>query len=870
MGDLIDTLRDAAGNPDHDIRTAAMQKLETAESGQYVNFMVALCTEFASEDKPMEGRQLSGLYLKNMISAQDEAILEMKLSRWQSCDPATKEGARQAWLTALMSPVKAVCHTSAQVLAAYGKVDLPKKEFPSLLPTLKQCVESEVSDINKIAALECMGYLCDAMDPDEDDIPKENVDMILTAIVNGMHESRSIEMRIAATKALQNTLVFASANFEDPSGVERNMIMESIRSAMVCQEDEKIRELAYQCLPIVAECYYDFIDSYIETIYGLSIQAIQSDSEEVGIQAIEFWIVLCETEIDRDDDLANGMDASEVKHKYIMKKVTPTLLPVILGTFTKMDEDDDDEDQRISYSGHLFLEKLSLCVTNDVVALVLPYVQQHIQNPDWRFRDSAVSAFGFILDGPSSEVLHPIIQQAANTLINLTQDVNEHVAESALWTLAKICEYHKVSIPPPAIQPLVQAVITSLGRESVRVQSKACLAIHNLALACEEAADMDTNLLSQFFEQVIPKILEVSVRYANDEKHQDNALNAYEAVNMMVQNSAKDMLPAVLKVLNEGLDRLEQVSVRHQGSLSPQSRMSLHGHLATLVGACVQKLEKDAINPYADRIMTALLAVVQDTTSTALQDAFMTMGYMIDRLEGSFERYASSVMPILFDAMDRHEDFATCHAAIGVFGDIARSLGQNIIPYCDQLIQKSFTLLQSTSVEKVLKPNVISLFSDVAMAIEGKFERYAETVLSILGKAVESAKLSKDKQDEDHDEFVYTIQEAIIDAYTGIIYGLSAENKQDTYLAAHIQTILTFVLSCTYPYDDVDRPTTLFKNCVGILGDLAKAFGNKIAAPLHHQKIQELVNAALQHEDESVKDTGKWVRNEITSILTPR
>jgi hypothetical protein len=43
MGDLIDTLRDAAGNPDHDIRTAAMQKLETAESGQYVNFMVALC-----------------------------------------------------------------------------------------------------------------------------------------------------------------------------------------------------------------------------------------------------------------------------------------------------------------------------------------------------------------------------------------------------------------------------------------------------------------------------------------------------------------------------------------------------------------------------------------------------------------------------------------------------------------------------------------------------------------------------------------------------------------------------------------------------------------------------------------------------------
>ena len=63
---------------DPNIRASSIQKLEEAENSQYAGFIVHLCTEFAQEDKPAEGRQLCGLYLKNMISSNDPDSLKTK------------------------------------------------------------------------------------------------------------------------------------------------------------------------------------------------------------------------------------------------------------------------------------------------------------------------------------------------------------------------------------------------------------------------------------------------------------------------------------------------------------------------------------------------------------------------------------------------------------------------------------------------------------------------------------------------------------------------------------------------------------------------------------------------------------------------
>ena len=63
---------------------------------------MALVSELASESNPEGNRQLAGLFIKNMITAQDESILEGKMERWLSCDNNIKEEVKAGVSSKLM------------------------------------------------------------------------------------------------------------------------------------------------------------------------------------------------------------------------------------------------------------------------------------------------------------------------------------------------------------------------------------------------------------------------------------------------------------------------------------------------------------------------------------------------------------------------------------------------------------------------------------------------------------------------------------------------------------------------------------------------------------------------------------------------
>lgn len=65
------------------------------------------------------------------------------------------------------------------------------------------------------------------------------------------------------------------------------------------------------------------------------------------------------------------------------------------------------------------------------------------------------------------------------------------------------------------------------------------------------------------------------------------------------------------------------------------------------------------------------------------------------------------------------------------------------------------------------KPHVISTFADVAMAIEGDFMHYLVVILQILQQA--AAVNVDDNSDEELVEYINTLRESILGAYTGIL-----------------------------------------------------------------------------------------------------
>ena len=59
----------------------------------------------------------------------------------------------------------------------------------------------------------------------------------------------------------------------------------------------------------------------------------------------------------------------------------------------------------------------------------------------------------------------------------------------------------------------------------------------------------------------------------------------------------------------------------------------------------------------------------------------------------NFIKYIDHVLPFVYEALNNHAEYQICAAAVGVVGDLSRSLLDKLAPYCDQIMTHLLTCL---------------------------------------------------------------------------------------------------------------------------------------------------------------------------------
>ncbi len=93
-----------------------------------------------------------------------------------------------------------------------------------------------------------------------------------------------------------------------------------------------------------AENYYEKLQPYMTAIFDLTVKATKGDEESVALQAIEFWSAIADEEVCRQDEIADAGEGNHqiVYHRFV-EQALPHLVPMLLETLTKQDEDELDE-----------------------------------------------------------------------------------------------------------------------------------------------------------------------------------------------------------------------------------------------------------------------------------------------------------------------------------------------------------------------------------------------------------------------------------------------------------------------------------------------------------------------------------------------
>ncbi|KAL9179748.1 hypothetical protein ACHAXT_007718 [Thalassiosira profunda] len=860
-GDLTATLI-GCQNPDPAVRTAAEAALQQAEQSNRAEFFLALANELATEGKDQTARQLAGLHFKNLLVAKDDALQAEKHNQWKAIPAEQRSVIKAAALAALRSPVQVARHTAAQACAELAAVELPYQEWPEFLKVLMDNVTGAgVDDGVKISSLECLGFACEriALTADVGEpspaIAPEVTDAILTTIVDGIRKDRPDPIRFAAAKALGNSLSFTRKNMENEA--ERNMIMQTICDATTSPA-ANVRAAAYECIVQIAYQYYDKLQAYMQTIFSLTFATIRSDEEAVALQAIEFWSTLAEEEMELIDVAAELTEAGQpippesVCVGYV-KAALEHLCPLLTETLTKQDEevDLDDDQWNLSMSGATCLGIIANTVEDAIVPHIVPFVQQHIQNENWRYREAATMAFGMILEGPSDDAIGPYVNQSIPVLLQALSDPNDLVKDTTAWTIGRICDLHVRSIPEETFPTLVNGLASKLLSETPRVATQACFGIHNLAAAFRDdnaAATSGTNALSPYMAQLLQTLLQVVDR--EDASESNLRIGAFEAISVLIQNAAPDV-------------KTKSFNMQALTNEEKEQKEGVQGLLCGLIQVISIKLTKEEMAPFCDQAMAAFLQVLTTKNATCHEEAFSAISALATMLEGDFVKYMQALQPYLMSGLRNSEAYQVCTVAVGLVGDITRSIEGAMEPYCNEIMSALVEALQNSALHRSVKPPVLSCFGDIALALGAKYEPFLQVSLMML---LQAAQTQAPEDDDDLIDYVNMLREGILEAYTGIIQGLKDGGRTDL-LVPYMDAIMAFLEMISKDRKN-DYDNEVLGKAVGLVGDIASSMGAQVKDQIRQPYVMELLKDGHATGDQTIVETSNWASSVVQHIMT--
>lgn len=833
----------------------AEQQFAAAKEQNFIGWLQSLVAIFVADGADPRARQLGGLMIKNSFFAKSDEMIQSNQKRWQQLDAASRDSIKNPLLQAMRNPERVVSHTAAQAAAEIAAIELPYGEWQTFLPALLENVrDPKYPDSVKAASLECLGYSCDRITTLGKVVNENTTDGMLNVIVDGISANRSNQVRLAAAAALRNSVAFAEKNMERPEECAAIMtaLMEATRS-----QDSKVRMMAYEAIVQIAVLYYSKLQEFMTTLYQLTTNTIQNDSEDDVVKsAIEFWTSLCEVEQDLIDETrelqAQGLSPASPCMQYVAA-ATPHLVPILVTTLTKQQEDADDEDFTVHMAGQLCLTNISQTVEDVIVPVLAPFINQHIQNPDWRYRDAAIMAFISELEGPAQATIGPYVQQSVPILLPLLNDPVEIVRDSAAHCISRICLLHVQCIPGELFPGVMAALDAKVKEGSPKVASQAASAVFNLAQAFRTPDEQETNMLSPYMPGLLTSLLSSADRPDSDESNLRVA--CMEAISELISVAANDVRPMLSGALPEFLNRFEHTF--NMSDMSPDEknrRDQVQGLLCAVIQSLYRQLDKPTVAPHTDRAMQCLLRVLSNKGSNIQEECFSAISAISDVMEADFAKYMDALTPLLLAGLKNFSAFQVCIVAVGTVGDISRNIEGLIQPYCDSIMSVLIECLKDQSIHRNVKPPVLSCFGDIAMAIGGAYQPYMQLSMMML---MQAGSTKVENVDDDIIDYLNMLRESVLEAYVGIIQGLRDGNCLQEF-GQYVPPILRFLSEIV---QDPNRDDYVLSKAVGLLGDIAMTMTPilpQLKTELNQPFAVEIVREAMNSGDQNTIETAQW------------
>ena len=844
--DSIETILSNALSSDKATNSTAMNLLEKMAKENFSSFLQQLGSILSTESKDTKIRQLSAILMKNSLIHIDALQQEWKtkLSLEQ------KNQIKMLVLSSLASGLREIRSVASSVIASICKVDQPIiQHWPDLIPSLTQNAFNQNMNL-RLAAIETLGYVCEEVSLKG--INTASVDSILSSLIKNLSD-KTIDVTVVSQclKAMFHTIKLAEKNFSTES--EMKVIMEGIFSIVQQYQtnDDILDKIAMLFIEMFSvSSYYDYLSVYIDKILEFSFHMINTKyatNERLGLLGLEILCTIGDEELLREPNdkiriltTSQGLSVEKPKsqsRKYF-NKIWLQLKELIIKCVSMPTVDEDDSEWNLSKGCLYILSIMVKVIDSSNIREFLKQLAHQINSLDVSDFDNKAKCWLLLGSTLSSTYKDDIVRIINQNFYSIVKDIDlqtdAKLQKSATFCLEKITQYYAKTLDSNKIDVIITKILPCLGSTDNTVANNVCSILENVIKAFgDKPTNKSSNLLSGYFTNILQALFVPVAKEAVAGTDLKLSLHRLMTIEKLIDYSSHDKQEAVFQILVKYLQEIEISQTKMDelmaNGANKERIYQIQDYYYTLLRTIFIKY-KISLQPALGNNIWILTKSIFTSRKTVFEEANLALGALAINMKQNFTPIFTDYLPFLDFSIKSTSITSLSKSGLSTLLNTIRSINKGICPSSEAVIKTLIEVCTSGDVARGNKTIAITCLGEIAMMIEGEFEKYLSSVMSLLFSACEMGTNIGDDADEETIEFVKDLRFEIIQTFTCIQFAM--EEKKNL-LAPFIPTIFAFFKNIVN--DDKCQRHDVLKSMLSFIIDSITFFGKEIKAVCEEQ-----------------------------------
>lgn len=804
-----------ASSPDNNVQQQVMQTLNQFSS--LPDFNLYLVTVFAKmTNQPEIVRQRAGLLLKT------------NLSRGASVEQQVAAYIQANTLISVRDPSKVIRHTAGTVITTIvskvgvvGCVQTLDNLAQLIGDSSAEVAEGSFNALNKICedGVTMLKHMWESPPHETQPFVSWCTERLLPRVLEYAKPSAPLHSRQNAIECLNHfalNYMFSAPRYHEFLPFAQKYV--EVLGVMSQDPDTTVlKDVCKGFVCIIENDWQCKTQQMCEVVLTYMLKASRHPEYVVRLEALEIWTACTYSQMMLD----------------LVQQMLPELVPVLLGNMVysqadyngmetnmiddidessvpdnskdikprchkeKEDEDDDADDKQ---SGGAWgdewtarkaaassLDRLSNAFRVEIPPIVLPLIQQKLEDPSWEVQESGVLALGAIAFGCmdylvqflpqvmqlllklceapkpllrsiscwcasrfSQWICHEknpqqeqVLKAVLSALLQRTLDKNKRVQEAACSAFAVLEEEARV-----LLVPYLDDIVSTLVRAFQYYQAKNLLILYDATGTLAEAVGQDLNK-PQYVQALLTPLADKFDKVADNDR---SIIALFECLSILARSLGQSFLPLAPRlvercmrlILEQG--RAAQMWLQNPNEFEKPDREVMAASIDLLAG--IIEGEQAAEVLARQNFMIVIPEVLKDTALQVKQSAFALVGDCAKNNIQYLTPFLPDILPLCAKSLRDNTSATVSNNSSWAIGEICVKVGaEYMAPYMDDIIQSLISVLQRQQGggHQLLKQNVCITLGRLGMVSPQHMGKQLPAFVSMWCLAMAPARLDLEK-----------------------------------------------------------------------------------------------------------------------------